>query len=122
MPGQPIVDVAIGLTFIFLLLSLMVTAANELIASSLKRRPATLWRGVVRLLGGEDTAANVYAHPLIAALTDEAWFKNIAAKPSYISSRTFVTALLDTLAQSGGIRAALDQRLVKDPHDHLAKS
>src|SRR5688572_23044951 len=112
MPGMQILDVAIGLIFIFLLMSLVVTAAAELIASWLKRRSATMWRGIVRLLGEEKWATLVYSHPLIAGLNDEAWFKKYRAnlpfkkRPSYIPSRTFALALLDTLAPASGEQGA----------------
>jgi len=104
MLGLPILDVAIGLIFIFLLLSLVVTAANELIASWLKRRATTLYRGIVRLLTNEETAKKVYAHPLISSLQEKPWLEKYRDKlpfkkrPSYIPSRTFALVLLDVLA------------------------
>ena len=89
MFGMQILDVAIGLIFIFLMLSLMVTAFNELVAAWLKRRSKTLWSGVVRLLGDECFAKFLYAHPLISSLSQSS-----SGKPSYIPSRTFVLAML----------------------------
>jgi hypothetical protein len=125
MFGMQILDVAIGLIFIFLLLSLVVTAANELIAAWLKRRAATMWRGVVQLLGSEASASAVYNHPLIRGITAQPiFFRSYRDKlpfkmrPSYIPSRMFVLALLDTLAPASGaqtpaqaadrLKAALD--------------
>jgi len=108
--------------FVFLLLSLVVTAANELIASWLKRRSTTLYRGIVRLLANEGTTNALYKHPLIAGLNEQSWFANyrhslpFKKRPSYIPSRTFALALLDVLApvsaagdpdRMGKIRAAL---------------
>jgi len=93
---MPILDVAIGMVFIFLVLSLVVTAFNELIAAWLKRRSKTLWRGIVRLVGNEKFAASLYAHPLIASLGQSA-----TGRPSYIPSRTFVMAVLDGLTAAG---------------------
>jgi len=133
----PILDVAIGLVFVFLVLSLVVTAINELIASWLKRRSTTMWRGVVRMLGREDWATQLYSHPLISSLTEEPWLKKYRTKlpfkkrPSYIPSRTFALALLDTLAPAAtaehkpgtaNLRAALTTRLASNKDDHLAKS
>jgi len=136
MFGMQILDVAIGLIFIFLLLSLLVTAANELIASWLKRRSSTLWRGVVKLLGGEDWAKKVYSHPLIEGLNDQPWFKKYREKlpfkkrPSYIPSRTFALALIDSIVPESGpqnppmnnLAAALADRLKANPNDFLARS
>src|SRR5437870_3209492 len=96
MFGMQILDVAIGLIFIFLMLSLMVTAFNELVAAWLKRRSKTLWTGVVRLLGDEGFAKSLYAHPLISSLSQSS-----SGKPSYIPSRTFVLAMLDALTEKG---------------------
>ena len=92
MFGSEILDVAIGLIFIFLMLSLVVTALNELVAAWLKRRSNTLWTGVVRLVGNEEFAKKLYAHPLVQAISQSS-----DARPSYIPSRTFVLALLDGL-------------------------
>src|SRR5689334_5844091 len=91
MFGSQTLDVAIGLIFIVLTLSLVVTALNELVAAWLKRRTKTVCRGVVRLLGDEGFARSVYAHPLISSLSQSS-----SLKPSYIPSRTFVLAVLDT--------------------------
>jgi hypothetical protein len=135
MLGFPVLDVAIGLIFIFLLLSLAVTAANELLASWLKRRSATLWRGVVQLLGGKEMAEQVYSHPLIAGMSDERRPRLRRGRPpakrnpSYIPSRTFALALLHTLVPPslmprppGAFRDALAAGLPNDERNHLTKS
>ncbi len=134
MFGMQILDVAIGLIFIFLLLSLVVTAANELIASWLKRRSATLWSGVVQLLGSEEDAGRVYSHPLVAGITQQGWFRKYRGRlpfkkrPSYIPSRVFALALIDTLAPAPAgdsldkVRAVLAARLKAGPDDRLARS
>ncbi|MBZ5635355.1 MAG: hypothetical protein LAO55_19690 [Acidobacteriia bacterium] len=96
MFGTQTLDVVIGMVFIFLALSLVVTAFNELVAAWLKRRPKNLWRGVVRLVGDEGFAKSVYAHPLISSLSQSS-----SLKPSYIPSRTFALAVLDVLTGSG---------------------
>jgi hypothetical protein len=95
MFGSQVLDVALGLIFIFLMLSLAVTAFNELVAAWLKRRPAMLWKGVVKLLGSE-AATKVRAHPLVSSLS-----QTTDGMPSYIPSRTFVLALLDGLTATG---------------------
>ncbi len=90
MPSFPIIDVALGLVFTYLTLSLVITATNELIASVLSRRQKTLLLGIKNLLG-DDLADAVYAHPLIRSLS------NNGNHPSYIPSRTFALALLDVI-------------------------
>lgn len=116
MFGSEILDVAIGLIFIFLMLSLVVTAFNELVAAWLKRRSGTLWKGVVRLLGDEQFATAVYAHPLIASIS-----QGPGQKPSYIPSRTFVLAVLDGLTKPGEPPPATPQQ-VADALENLPAS
>jgi hypothetical protein len=48
--GSAILDVAVGMVFVYLLVSLVVSAASELIASMLKWRATNLWQGINNLL------------------------------------------------------------------------
>ena len=50
MFNSTILDVAIGMIFIYLLLSLMCSAANEMIELMLKKRAIDLERGIRELL------------------------------------------------------------------------
>jgi hypothetical protein len=69
--GSVILEVAIGLVLVYLLASLAVTVANELIAQLLGLRARKLEQGLRRLLDGTTTgdenslAAKLLAHPLI---------------------------------------------------------
>jgi len=95
MFGSTILDAAIGMVFIYLLASLVVSAANELIASMLKLRAKNLFSGIKKLLQEEDKStltSTLYRHPLISGLAKK------GGKPSYIPSRTFVLAFLDVIA------------------------
>jgi len=92
MFGSQILDVAIGMIFVFLLLSLMCSALNEIIEARLKNRAKSLEVGIRNLLGNDELADDFYKHALIGAL-----FKN-AQKPSYIPSRTFALALMNIVA------------------------
>jgi hypothetical protein len=60
-----ILDVAIGLVFVYLLLSLLCSAANELIELILKKRATDLERGLRLLLSDPDLVKELYNHPLI---------------------------------------------------------
>ena len=95
MFGSNTLDVAIGMAFVYLLLSFVITAANELIAAILASRGNNLWKGIVNLLP-EGFAQQVYDHPLVDGLS------NARDRPSYIPSRTFVLALLDVISGSTG--------------------
>ena len=50
MFGSTILDVAIGIVFIYLLVSLVISATNELIAALLKSRAKNLSKGIQVLL------------------------------------------------------------------------
>jgi hypothetical protein len=68
MLNSPILDAAIGLAFVFLLFSLLVSAACELLAGLFKWRAANLWDGLEHLLQSEDARQRLFNHPLIRGL------------------------------------------------------
>jgi hypothetical protein len=77
------------------LVSLVISAINELIAAMLKSRAKNLAQGIQALLQDPSQAgwvARLYQHPLIQSLSPP------NTKPSYIPSRTFALALLDLIA------------------------
>jgi len=91
-------EVAIGLGFIYLLLSLLCTAINEWISQMFAMRAQNLKTGIRNLLNDENLYRRVYEHPLIrgfykSSRLDRALKRN--GGPSYISSGVFSTALLD---------------------------
>lgn len=97
-------EVAIGLTFVFLLVSLLMMAAVEAIESVLRSRGSHLLGAIVELLGdparagsGQAAAQALYAHPLLqglfqGAIADAARDRRL---PSYVPSRNFALALID---------------------------
>src|SRR3954470_1049339 len=109
MFGSSSLEVATGLIFVFLLLSLLVTAVTELVAAVLNSRAKTLWKGIAALL--EDGAsksklahtwtAKLYAHPILRTLFplevqgNEPELAPKGKGPSYIPARSFAIALLD---------------------------
>ncbi len=102
MSGFPILDVAIGLIFTYLVLSLVITALGELIASVIRRRPRTLHDGITSLLGSKQFAQKIYDHALIRSLHREGALTRLLKmkpwRPSYIPSGVFTLALIDTVA------------------------
>lgn len=106
MFGSQIVDIAIGLIFVYLLLSLICSVLNEWVAALFSMRAKNLEAGIRNLLqgaqkDGKNIADEIYSHGLITALfkpsvVDKA-LKN-EGFPSYIPSRTFGLALLDVIA------------------------
>ena len=96
MFDSAIFEVALGLLFIYLLLSLVCSALNETVAGWLAMRAKNLEQGIRNLLddpGGSALARELYEHPLVKALGKDRG----ARKPSYLPARVFSTALLDML-------------------------
>lgn len=85
-----VLEVVIGLSFVFATLALIASGTNELISSVLKLRARTLEKGIRNLLPDGDDATLLYEHPLIQALYRPGRF------PSYIPPHNFALALLDT--------------------------
>ena len=118
MFNSGILDVAIGLIFVFLLVSLLVTIANEMVAAALLSRAKWLQKGITQLLGSA-WMKKFYAHPLIQGTTAKGSRGKKAVGPSYIPSRAYATVLLHLVAEQGGAvstaRAALQNTLDQFP-------
>ena len=90
MFGSVVLEVAIGLAFLYLLLSTVCSAANEWLAGLLSLRGTTLSAALRNLLD-DSTVDAIYAHPLVQGLSGG------NRPPSYIPARIFATTLLDVL-------------------------
>lgn len=90
--ASTILDVAIGISFVFMLLSVIASAVTEAISAVFSLRAVTLRQGIERLLNDRTLTNKLYAHPLIDGLT-----KDDDADPSYIGSELFARALVDVV-------------------------
>jgi hypothetical protein len=113
MFNSTILDVAIGMIFVYLLLSLLCSAANEIVELFLKKRASDLERGVRELLepqgasGAAGLVKKLYNHPLINGLFPgkyensriTSWWRYVRGTklPSYIPARNFALALMDLI-------------------------
>lgn len=95
----PIIELLIGLVFLFLVLSLLVSAVNEGIAGIFALRAAYLERGIESLLGKALTG-NFFGHDLIRSLRNEGKFLRWNRKPSYVSASSFTDTLIDLLRKA----------------------
>ena len=116
MFGSGVLDTAIGVVFVFLLVSMLVTIANEIISAVLLSRAKWLRVGIDRLLGSE-WAQRLYEHPLIygSAMVEGAkppgrWDMR-GSGPSYIPSRSFANVLLDLVRGGDSTVQAARQKL-----------
>jgi len=93
MFGSQILEVVIGLTLIYLVLSIGCSGIKEAIANLFSLRSKTLENAIRNMLkaGPADYTSKLFQHPLIAGTAPE------GEKPSYISSRLFAAALFDVL-------------------------
>ncbi len=108
MFDSAILEVTIGLIFIFLILALMCSAIHEMIATFFTWRSKTLKDGIKTMLSDPDfngLAKDIFNHPLVKALAKE------NNDPSYISARTFTVALLDVIKakNQGATQTALQE-------------
>jgi hypothetical protein len=111
MSVSAVLDVAFGLSFVFLLFSLAVSRLNETIASALSLRHKGLENAVEALVGNDDdeqlSAQKVLGHDLIKPIQAAAQglfqtsLKRLGLRRqgiSYLPARTFSAAVLDILA------------------------
>ncbi|HEX6750014.1 MAG TPA: hypothetical protein VF092_22160 [Longimicrobium sp.] len=99
MFGLEILDVILGLAFVYLLLSLICSAINEYIAGLTNRRGKILIAGIEKLLDDaqDPNLKNaVLNHRLIRCLYGHDR-RGAERAPSYIPARTFAMALLDVV-------------------------
>jgi hypothetical protein len=96
-----IIDVVVGLAFLYFLLSLVCSGINELIAGVLRLRASNLEVGIGRLLGDEELKRRLFDHPLIRTLGQPGRTPGgPGRKPSYLPASKFTLALLDLVASA----------------------
>src|SRR4051794_5082858 len=111
MFGSEILEVAIGIVFVFVLVSTLASAIREGIEAWLKTRASYLEFGIRELLQdreGTGLCSELFNHPLIQNLFQGEYVPRPASKkplkgggslPSYIPSRNFAVAILDVAAR-----------------------
>jgi hypothetical protein len=106
MTNSQVLEVAIGLVFVYLVLSTVCSGIKEVIAHVLDLRANVLENAIRNMLGDSDNTitSELFNHQLIASTVQP------GDKPSYISSRNFALALFDILAppKSGESRTVQD--------------
>jgi hypothetical protein len=122
MLGSTVLEVAIGLTFCYGTMALIVTTVQEALASLFRLRANTLLAGIKSMLNDphfEGLARAIYAHPLVNPHTDGTAVdeRGLASRPSYIEPAHFAIALVDSLWKAPGdfiqLRSAIEA--IPDP-------
>ncbi len=103
MFGSTILDVAVGLVFVYCLYSLLATTINEIISSILALRAKKLELAIRRMLTDDASIRSdlsnrlldqFFAHPLIRYMNAGSWFNRA---PSYIAAQDFSKIVVDSL-------------------------
>jgi hypothetical protein len=87
-----VLNLAIGITFIYLLFSFVVSALNEFWLTSLDKRADFLRQGLQQLLQDPEKVRQVLDHGLVDALS-----RSTNGTPSYIGVEPFTAAVLDVV-------------------------
>jgi hypothetical protein len=122
MLGSTVLEVAIGLTFCYGTVALIVSTLQEALAAAFRLRANTLLAGVKSMLNDprfDGLARAVYMHPLVNPHTDgtEPSERDMRTRPSYIEPAHFAIALVDTLWKAPGDFAQLGNAIetIPDP-------
>ncbi len=103
MFGSEILEVAIGIIFFYILLSLICSAINEWISRIFSLRAKNLEKAIFKLLNDskeKKLTKEFYSHPLIEVLAEKRWLDKLfkkEARPSYIPKEYFPKAFLSAL-------------------------
>jgi hypothetical protein len=98
--NSTVLEVAIGLVFVYLLLSILCTSANEWVAAMTRRRGEMLRKGIRQLLENQPIPGDsdpegflreFYKHPLISSMMHD------KHHPTYLAPRTFAAVVTDIL-------------------------
>jgi hypothetical protein len=120
-----VLDIVIGLSFIYFLLSLFCSWVNEALASGLNKRGKFLFDGLREMLQDPAKITSFVKHPLIESLdkvrqssgltraqvdADPTHAVRLEVFPSYLPPKTVATVLLDIVAPAGGANRFADAR------------
>jgi hypothetical protein len=124
MFNSSVLDIAVGLSFVFLSLSLAVSALTEALASATRLRSAMLLEGVKKLLNDQQFAGlarDLYNHALINPLDNGRAIseRDLARRllPAYIHPAQFADALIDVTKIMRGTPQAINSQIaaIADP-------
>lgn len=127
MLGSTVLEVAIGLTFCYGTVALIVSTLQEALAAAFRLRANTLLAGIKTMLNDprfEGLARAVYAHPLVNPHADgnARSERALPSKPSYIAPAHFAIALVDSLWKTPGDFASLAAAIEAIPDPQLRRA
>lgn len=94
MFDSPIIDIAIGLAFLYFLLGLITSSLNELIQTKLRSRSKELHKAILNFLDRDwdEIGEKVLESPYVRSLR-----KDPNKLPSYIPSSSFAQSIIDVI-------------------------
>ena len=84
MLGSVVLDVAIGMSFVYLLLSLIASVVQEIISTFLQLRSANLERGIRSLVSGD----SIWGKDLVDAIYDHGLVRGLYSDPQKDSGKS----------------------------------
>ena len=118
MLDSPVIDIAIGLSFLYFLLALISSSLNEIIHTWLRTRSKELKFAIMNFLDRDwDKIGNeIIESPYVRFLR-----KDPDKFPSYIPSRSFAQSIIDVIKQSDKLPEQLDELRDKIKQNELIK-
>jgi hypothetical protein len=108
---QEILEVVIGLVFMWLVLSIAVMQIQEWIKTALDKRAKDLEEAIGRMLADPKLTAYFYDHALIRGLTAKEKDVKKGKRPAYIPAQQFSQVLFDVIMKAGTEASLLQQGL-----------
>jgi hypothetical protein len=111
MFDSAIIEVSIGLAFLFLMLSTICSGVYEFIAQIFSTRAKNLKSTIAQMIGDEKLADQFFDHPVIRNLSTKSFFdssKDGKAGPTYIPRELFSRVLLSLVPTVAGAVPAVD--------------
>jgi hypothetical protein len=107
MFGSTVLDLGIGLIFVFFLVSLVCSAISEQVSRWLNMRAEHLekWLRDLIMEGDGTLVEKLYASPVIQSLVPQ------GTKPTWISAQTFMLAVFDAFVPGASGKTTVDQLL-----------
>jgi hypothetical protein len=135
MFNSSVLDVAVGILFVFILVSTVCSAVREAIEHVMKQRAAYLEQGLRELFRdpkGRGLTTDFFDHPLISGLFRGSYEARSTERPrpwhrgknlpSYIPSRQFALALMDVVTRGSMKQPVPDANVVKVTYASLRAS
>jgi hypothetical protein len=99
---QEILEVAIGLVFVWLVISVATMSLQEWLSNLLNTRAKEMEKTIAQMLSSADMTSKFYNHPLIANLYEPSIKTGKKARlPSYIPANKFGATLFSLVVQAG---------------------